>query len=148
MSSFTVPAGQQGTLQSATFFETTGTTVVCALQVVRAATTFNLIKGTANAVFTGPFPLQAGDVVQWNVTTAVAATFADFSIGVVLDQPSQRVTLDLFGKAIIDQGITLHPGSTPLYLWPGTVGDAITEEIRAVANAGTQTIGWWEFMLP
>lgn len=77
--SFTVPAGQTGILQGATiFYDNLAPTV--ALQVVRGADTINLAQFTANGTFSDQFQLLAGDVVQWNVTTAVAASTFDITL--------------------------------------------------------------------
>src|SRR5579863_4464934 len=114
-SSYTVPAGQQGALLSATFLETTGTGVVAAAQVVRGATTYNLASYTT-AGYYGGFSLIAGDKVQWNVTTAVAASVSDFTLSVALDQLNQRITISFISPVVLDQGIDLHVNTSPLQL--------------------------------
>lgn len=139
--SYTVPAGLQATLDSATFVETTGTTVVSALQVVRGATTYTLASYTTAGAYTGKFPLQPGDKIQWNVTTAIAASVSDYTISVALDNASQRITVSFTSPAVLDQGINLQPGTLPLELGWDVYGDALTEPIYAVASAGSPTIG-------
>ena len=139
-SSYTVPAGQQAVLLVATFQETTGTGVVAAIQVVRGATTYNLASFTTAGYF-GGFALIAGDKVQWNVTTAVAASVSDFTISVGLDQLSQRITISFTTPAVIDQGLNLAPGTLPLQLVSEVYGDSLKETVTAIANAGSPTIG-------
>jgi hypothetical protein len=137
--SYTVPAGQQAVLLSATFIETTGTGVVANVQVVRGATTYNLASYTTAGYF-GGFALLAGDVVQWNVTTAVAASVSDFTLSVGLDQLSPRVTISFTNPAVIDQGITLNPGTAPLQLSSVEYGDMLQDMVYAISFSGTQTI--------
>jgi hypothetical protein len=143
--SFTVPAGVQATLQSATMVETTGTTVVAALQLVRAATTFNLISFTAAGTYNANLVLQAGDKIQWNVTTAVAASVCDFTIFISQDSPLQRVTVMFGDVATLDGGLDIYPGQAPLYLDATEYAQAITEAICCIGATGTATIGWIEF---
>lgn len=138
---YTLPAGQQGILAGATFAETTGTGVVAALQVVRASVTYTLASYTTSGQYSGAFVLQAGDKVQWNVTTAIGASASDFTLSVALDQLSQRVTISFIGPAVVDQGINLAPGGMPLTLSAENIGDAITDPIYAIANAGSPSIG-------
>ena len=77
--SFTVPANAVGQLLNVTLANFTGAPTI-AIQVVRAATTFNLGSFTAATNQQFAFSLQAGDVVQLNVTTAVGASVFDGTI--------------------------------------------------------------------
>jgi hypothetical protein len=138
---FTLPAGQQGVLDGATFAETTGTGVIAALQLVRAAVTFTLASFTTQGSLAGPIALQPGDTVQWNVTTPIGASVSDFTLAVALDQGSQRITISFTNPAVPDQGIILNPGQLPLELMEAGYGDALTSPIFAIANSGTPTIG-------
>ena len=138
---YTVPAGVQATLQSATVGETTGTTVVSALQLVRGGNTLLLASFTGSGSFGAATPLQAGDVVQWNVTTAVALSFCDYTLNVVQDAANARITISFSGDAVLDQGITINPGQLPLDLSSEMYGEAIREPIFAIAASGSPTIG-------
>lgn len=139
-SNYTVPAGQLATLLGATFVETTGTGVVARVQVVRSGTTINLATFTTSGYY-GGFALLAGDVVQWNVTTAVGASVSDFTLSVAPEQLNGRVTISFIGPAVVDQGINLAPGGMPLVLSAEHYGDALQNEVYAIANAGSPTIG-------
>jgi hypothetical protein len=132
---YTVAAGAVATLVSATMFETTGTTVVAALQLIRGATTINLGSVTKAGTISLSLPLLAGDVVQWLVTTTVALSVTDFSVNVSLAQAGPRVTVSFLGQAVLDQGLTLYAGTLPLYLHDEYFGAAIREEVHAIASA-------------
>jgi hypothetical protein len=133
-STYTVPAGVQAVLTSATMFGTTGSTQVAALQLVRGATTVNLFSATGAGTWTGVVPLQTGDVINWRCTTAVGASVTDFSINVQRDRLNTRITISLIGTAVAEQGLTLSPGTLPLYLHEDHIGTAIQHEIHAISN--------------
>lgn len=97
--SFQVPAGSVGVLRSATYFPTVGAPTVN-LQIVRGANTINLENGTVQVTVNSQVDLQALDTVQWNVTTAVAASTFDATISV-----------DTF------TGIGAAPTAAPLGVW-------------------------------
>jgi hypothetical protein len=139
-SSYTVPAGVQATLLSATMNETTGTTVVAQLQIHRGATVIALQIFTKVGVYSAPADLQAGDIIEWNVTTAVALSVTDFTIFASRERVPPRVTLSFVGAPTAEQGLTLSPGTLPLYLHDDHIGSAIQREVRAIANAGTVTV--------
>lgn len=138
--SFVVPAGQQAVLTSAGTVETTGTGVVSSLQIVRAATTFNLAQVTTTGVLTTTIPLLAGDTIQWNVTTAIAAAVNDYWLGIALDVGTSRVTISFLEGVTLDNGLNLYPGTLPLVLLYPDYGDAIHEAVFAVAQAGSVPI--------
>ena len=138
--SYTVPAGVQAYLQSASFFTTAGGPPTLALQVVRGANTITLEQGTANFVQNLSFALLAGDTVQWNCTVLQAASTADLSLSIVQDQLAGHVTVSFVQPAVLGNGINLYPGDPPLVLLYDHVGDAIREEIHAIAASGTPTI--------
>lgn len=115
-SSYVVPAGVQARLKSATMFETTGTTVVSRLQIVRGGTTYNLATITNNGSWIGDIPLQAGDTVQWNVTTAVALSVTDYTINVDRERVPARVTVNLVEAAVLGSGIDIIAGNVPVVL--------------------------------
>src|SRR5262249_16695499 len=133
-SSYTVPAGVQAELESATAFETTGTAVVSALQIVRGATTVNLTSATTAGTFAGAVPLQAGDVVQWNGTTAVAASVTDYTINVRRERVPARVTVTFRQVAVLDSGHNIYAGTLPWTLLDEEYGQFIREEIHAIAS--------------
>lgn len=138
--SFTVPAGQQATLTGAGVVETTGTGVISNLQVVRAATTFNLGTVTTTGTILATVPLQAGDVVQWNVTTAIAASVSDFWLGLTIDVGTTRLTVSLSDVAVLDNGFNLYPGTLPFTMWHHEYGDALHEAISAITQAGSLSV--------
>lgn len=138
-STYTVPAGVQAMLTSAFMFETTGTTAIAALQLVRAATTFNLAQFTGFGTVSANVPLQAGDVIQWRVTTAIALSVTDFTINVQRERVPRRITLSTNAAAALDVGITVYQGTLPLYLHDDMIGSAITNEINVIGSeAGIQ----------
>ena len=139
-SSYTVPNNVQGVLTYASAFVIAGTPPTMALQVVRGATTITLESGTLSVDVTPGFPLQAGDVVRWNVTAAGAGSTADFSIGVTLDRDSLRTTISFLGAAVLDSGINIYPGTRPLLLGERDLGPALREPVFAIAAFGTPTI--------
>lgn len=139
--SFTVPAGQVAILQGATAFLDGGTAPTVALQVVRSAATTTIFGGVAPQTFVGNVQLLAGDTVQWNVTAAGVGSTCDFSLSLLVSQPTGRATLGFQGAAILDQGITIHQGSQPLILLDDHVGQAITEDISVIASVSGIVIG-------
>jgi len=146
--SYTVPAGTQATLTSATEFQGSGLGTA-ALQLVRGASTVSLFQtgATASNVFTGQIPLTAADVIQWNETVGSAGNTADFMLAISQTQGQGRITLSFAVAAVLDQGINQYPGQTPLLLMYGDVGDAIREEINGISASGTSTIGVIDFFL-
>jgi hypothetical protein len=75
----TVPALRVGQLQSATIVMTTGAPTV-RLEIVRSAATIILAQFAASGTFVGPVDLIAGDVYQWDVTTAVGGSVFDATL--------------------------------------------------------------------
>lgn len=134
---YTVPAGKQAFIHAFAFFETVGTGVVAAAQVIVGGATITLTQGTTALFSNGDFWLSAGDTFQWNVTTLIAASTADFSVMVQEYTLASRVTLSLDGAAVLDQGININPGTPPFVLWEDHIGQAIREEIRGIAAQGT-----------
>lgn len=147
--SYTVPTGSQAQITAASFFETTGTGVVSALQYQPsggAAT--NIAQFTTSGVFSTPFPLNSGDLIQWNVVTPIAASVSDFTLGITQTQGVGRVTIVTKIKAVQDQGQNLYPGQTPLLLLYDYLGNALREDWFAICAAGTATIPVWDFFEP
>jgi hypothetical protein len=142
---YTVPAGQQGVLDSASCIATVGGTQAVALQITRGGTTTFLFLASPNGNFVGPLALLAGDIIQWNVTTAVAATTVDVSIFVRLNPTQSRVSVEFNGPAVLDQGITLYPGTLPFQLVEEYFGQAIHEEVRAIASVAGVNVNILEF---
>lgn len=147
-SSYTVPAGVQATLRAATMDETMGTTVVAALQIHRGATVIALARFTKVGQWTAPVPLQAGDIVEWNVVTAVALSVTDFTIFVDRERVPLRVTLSFVGAAVLDVGINIYSGTLPLYLHDDMIGSSITEEVRAIASQASVQLSVVDVMDP
>jgi hypothetical protein len=139
--SYTVPAGVQAELESATVFSDAVAGVVSALQLVRAATTFNLASYTTNGQFLGPVPLQAGDVIQWNCTTSQAVSTSDYSINVRRNNVPARVSISFIGPAKLDEGINLYAGGPPVVLLPEDVAQGVREEIRCIGSITGLTVG-------
>lgn len=144
--SYTVPAGKTAILNAATAFATAGTTQVLQLQIVTGGLTITLLQAAPSATSNIDFTLSAGDVVQWNCTAAVAATTEDLLIAVTEYSSVGRITLSFNGTAILDQGININPGADGLLITGEHIGQAIQEEINAIASAGTITLGWVEIM--
>lgn len=142
--SFTIPGGSTYTLTAAGTTETTATGVVSNLQLVRSSVTYNLGTVTTTGVIAGPVPLNSGDILQWNVTTAIATAVNDYWLGLSSIGVTNRVTLGFNNPAAIDQGPVLYPLGPPLILWKDVVGDALTEDIYAIARASNVTIGVWD----
>lgn len=138
---YTVPAGVQAELESATMFTDAVAGAIAALQIVRAAVTFNLVAYTSNGQFLGPVPLQAGDIVQWNVTTTAIAGTADFSINVRRNNVPSRVSISFIGPAVLDEGINLYAGNEPVVLLPEDVAQGVREEIRCIGSVAGLTVG-------
>lgn len=138
--SYTVPAGQSAVMTSAYMNETTGTTVIATLELKRGATVLGLQAITKNGVINGPIPLQAGDIIQWDVTFAVAASITEFAIGVSLDVGTTRITIGLWDTVVLDQGINLYPGTLPFAMWHHEYGDALHEAISAITQAGSISV--------
>lgn len=133
-STLAVPAGQTVTLIGATMLGTTGTTQVCALQVVEGGTTFNLAQFTGSGTFNTPIIVPGGDTIQWNCTTAIAASVTDFTISIARPTDVIRVTLSFVGVAVLDNGLQLHAGNPPIMLTEEFLGSAIKEEIHAIGS--------------
>lgn len=140
-SSYTVPAGTEAVLNSATFFDSSAITAICALELVRGGLTYTLASYTGSGIFAAPVPLQAGDIVQWDCTTLLAASTADFTINVTRENAQNVITISFSGPAVLNQGINLNPNTLPLTLDTGIYGDALTGAIYAIAAVGTPTIG-------
>lgn len=61
---------------------------------------------------------------------------------VVISTPkTATVWLSFVGPAAVGTGIALRPMTDALVLADGWMGEALTEEIRAISEAGTETIG-------
>lgn len=136
-STYTVPAGVQATLVSASFLQISGVAgVICALQIIRGAT-ITVVQFTNSGTFLGSIPLIAGDVVQWNCTTLVNPSTSDFTIGIIRERGPARITLNVQGPAVLDAGINLYAGNAPLYLTAQRLGKGLREEIRAIASVAS-----------
>src|SRR5271165_6523711 len=112
---FQVPVGCNGTLKSASFFETTGTLVVAALQInpAGAGGIATIAQYTTSGAWIGDIPLQSQDIISWNVTTAIASSVSDFRLNMISAAENYRATVSFKGVAVIDQGFTLYPGQDP-----------------------------------
>jgi hypothetical protein len=139
---YTVPAGVQAVLTSASFFQSAGVAgVICLLQITRAANTTNIIQPTNSGSYVGAIPLSAGDTVTWFCTTAVAASTSDFTIGITQDNVLNRVTVGFNRQPVVlDQGVNLYAGQTPLILLYDHIGQAIREPIFGICSLAGQTI--------
>lgn len=131
---YTVPAGVQATLTSATVAADVGTGVVSNLQLVRGAQTYNLAQYTTQGQFLGNLPLQAGDVIQWFVLTPIAASSSDFTINVQRNVVPGYVSVSFKGPAVLGEGLNLYAGGTPVILLPEDVAQGVREEIRCIAS--------------
>lgn len=139
--SFTVPAGSQGTLTEAFVSAQTGTPGTVAIQIVRGGTTVTLASGTTALTVTGPIYLKAGDVVQINVTAAGTASAADMMISVEQDTGASQVTISFGVPATVGGGLNLGQGQVFASFFAEHIGQAIREEINAIASPVAQTIG-------
>lgn len=73
----------------------------------------------------------------------------DRRFSLIISAPaSNRITLSFLGAAVLDEGITLHPGGPPLVLEWDTLGGSITASIQAIAAIAAQTIGVVEVFWP
>ena len=145
--SYTVPAGKTARLTGASA-GTVGAGVTLQLQLVRAASTLVLDSITASKVETLTIELQAGDVIQWNCTVAVAATTADLTLGIQEFQGLERLTLT-FGQApaVLDSGVNVYQQQTPLTLHIMWHGEIVRNEIRGIMALATATIGVVEVLM-
>lgn len=140
-STYTVPAGVQAYLTSASAFSTAVGGQVSALQIVRGATTINITAVTTSGSWQGRIPLQAADVVRWNVTGAAALSTSDYLIAIERDRSGQRVTLSFGGPAVLDQGVNLYAGMDPLVLCYDQLGSALHEDVAAIGTPSAATVG-------
>ena len=131
---YTVPAGVQAELVSATFFQDITTGVIANLQLVRSLVTYNLAGYTTAGQFIGNVPLQAGDQINWNVITPIATSTSDFTINVQRNVVPGFVSLSFKGAAVLGEGLNLYAGNPPCLLLPEDVAQGIREEIRCIAS--------------
>jgi len=139
---YTVPAQSTAVIQSAIVGSHTGTGAGVALQINRGGTILNLIASTVAWAFQGPVSLLAGDIVTFSCYTAVASSTCDITLSLLVGPLTGRVTLGFRGPAVLDQGLTLHPGQDPLLLLADHIGQAIREDVSIIgAIAGVQIGG-------
>jgi hypothetical protein len=84
------------------------------------------------SVGTGSTLLLGGNMLRWAILIAAPNT--------------NRITLNFQGPAALDQGITLYPGRDPLWLLYDRLGEAIHEDIFAIADTVAQSVGWMEIL--
>lgn len=137
---YTVGAGVQGYLLSVSWTLTAGAAPTIALELKRGATTFKLILAVVQGVTSVPMSLLAGDKIQLDVTTGGVAGTADMTINASEDQLGGQVTVSFTGPAVLNNGHNLYPGGSPLILTHDHIGQAIREDIHAIAASGTPTI--------
>lgn len=113
---YTVPAGVQATLQSATAFSTAVAGVVSKLRLTRAGVTVGLGSVTTSGIVALGIALLAGDLVEWIVTTTQPASTTDYTIDVVRERATPRYSVSLSGPAVLDQGITVSAGGLPFVI--------------------------------
>ena len=138
--SYTVPAGVSALLTSATVLSDAVAGVVSALQLVRAAVTYNLASYTSNGQFVGQIPLQAGDVIQWNVTTPQVASTSDYSINIERNNVPAYASISFIGPAVLGEGLNLYAGGPPCVLLPEDVAQGLREEMRCIASVAGLTV--------
>lgn len=114
---FTVPAGKQDLLLGATAANFVGGAPTVALQLIRGASTIELVRGTTAINFSTGIQLSPADVIRWQILTGVAATTVDFTLSLQESNQTGLVTIT-FGQpaAVVDQGVNLHPGNPALML--------------------------------
>ena len=78
--SYTAPVGTQVVLTGAMVFGNSAG-IVSNVELVRSAVTQRLAQFTTSGTFLGRIPLVAGDTIQWFVSTAIAASTADYTLG-------------------------------------------------------------------
>lgn len=145
--SFTVPAGVQCVLTSATMVETTGAGAVAALQWTPAGgVATDLATVTTAGSFNGNFPLSPGDTIAWNVTTTVVGGVADFALGLTQDR-QEGVLISIGAGRTPGQGIVLPVGARPLLLTAKALGRALQAAIVLEDVQGQQrTFTWTEYL--
>lgn len=73
----------------------------------------------------------------------------DARVALTISGPkTARVTVSGNTGVTAGVGISLHPGIAPVMLNCNNVGNWITKELWAIAEAGTETIGWVEVLCP
>lgn len=147
-SSYVAPANTEARSVFRSVFNTAGTFGTVQLQLVRGGNTSVITSLTASGTQQGEIDLQPGDTIQWNQTVVSAAGIADFIISVMEQQAQGRITLSFQSAAVLDSGIDLYPGTQPLILLYDHVGQAIREEIRAIASLSAQTVSVLDIFEP
>lgn len=142
--SITLPGTQSGLCNGASAFSVAVSGVVSRLQLVRSAVTYTVMSVSTSGTYVGSLPLSAGDTLQWNVTTAQPASTTDYTISIVRQTLSSRVTISVNSPAVLDQGINVVTGADPLVLWEELLGDAITEGLYAIGAQGTIGVTVWD----
>jgi len=61
---------------------------------------------------------------------------------VISAPPANRITLGFAGPVVLDQGINLYAADPPFVLLYDHIGQAIREEIWAIASTASQSIGY------
>lgn len=137
---YTVPAGQQATLTSASYHLIAGSAPTVQLWLTRGGTTSVIAGLSTDVAFLADMPLQSGDIVTIQVTGAGVGSTIDAFLGIFEDALSQRVTVSFIQPAVLDVGLNLYPGDAPVVLSGEHIGGAFREEIRAIANVANTRI--------
>jgi hypothetical protein len=145
--SYTVPNSFHGKLYAGSVFSNTGSAIVSALQMVRSGLTYNLGTVAGSGIVTPTVVLKGSDTVQWNVTTAIGASTADFMLSLEDRNNAGTVTLTLKPVVSADQDhyIQIQSGNLPLVLTREVIGDALRGVIYAVSYLRTEHVGVWDF---
>lgn len=149
---YTTPANTQSILTGMYYFQKTGAGVAVAFNAIPNGGATTKIKNnpvTDNMVSFG-LPLLPGDAVEVRVVTVGTGTI-DAWIGVQeFTTPSASSTTDntVFistdGPAAVNSGMPLHPGNDPFMMTYEHIGQAIREEIRAIATSTAVGLTIWD----
>jgi hypothetical protein len=113
---YTAPSTRRAVALSAGVVINSGSPTI-QLRATIGGTTVLLDVTTASTIDTILLHLDPGDSVDWRVETAAAGgSTADFWISAADQQTQDRYTISLGGPAILDQGLTVHPGGPYLML--------------------------------
>ena len=101
-------------------------------------------------VFNTGVAMSAGDTFAWNCSTIGAGSTIDAAISVLQYPPASAgstdntVFISTDGPASVNGGMPLHPGNDPFMMTYEHIGQAIREEIRAIAANTPVTLTIWD----
>ncbi len=141
---YTCPAGARADITSFSQQTIIGTGMATLIDQVIGGTSLQVGSLISSQTISGHFFLAAGDSVDLRVGQTVAGSTADLMINGSQFGAGGSVTLSVNSPAVLDSGIQLIAGGPPLILWHDVIGDALTEDLFAIADFGTVNVGVWD----